>query len=96
VITSVLRSESIFHFVHNEQFGALKVGPAIPLYNERTVCVQPEDLERAVEALELSPSAEGQPSSRFSASDRLRALVEVVLFGWVVPTARHPYFGREH
>ena len=93
VITSVLRAEGIFHFVHNERFGALKVGPVIPLYNERTVCVQPEDVERAVEA--LIPSAEPQPTSQLSAGDRLRALLEVLLFGWVMPTARHPYFGRE-
>lgn len=91
VISSVLRAEGIFFFVHNERFGSLIVGPVIPLHNERTICVHPENLERAAEALQVTSVGKAESGGRYTRRDRLRVLLEGLLFGWFVPNARHPY-----
>ena len=77
-------------FIHNEHYGALKVGPVIPLVNERSVLVAEEDFERASELLAAPPlppearTRRGRPGP----GSVLRMLVEVVLLGWLIPGGR--------
>ncbi len=90
VVTSLLTAEGIRFFVHNEHYGALKVGPVIPLVNERSVLVAEEDFERASELLAAPPlppevrTRRGRPGP----GSVLRMLVEVVLLGWLIPGGR--------
>ena len=88
LICSLLRSEGIFHSVFNEFFGAFKVGPSIPLYNERTVLVPASELGRARELLIPETITESaSESDGFTTLEKLRMFLEVAFFGWVIPAA---------
>ena len=88
VICSLLRSEGIFHSVFNEFFGAFKVGPSIPLYNQRTVLVPASELEHARELLVPETIVDrASESDEFTLLEKLRMFLEVVFFGWVIPAA---------
>ena len=88
VITSLLRAEDFYFFIHNELFGRMHVGVSIPLVNQRTVLVAEEDLERAREVVRLPEAFEPEPSHRYGALDRIRMVLEALLFGWVLPCRR--------
>ena len=47
LIRSILESEGIYFFVHNDHFGSLRIGPSIPLYNEKTFMVNENDFPGA-------------------------------------------------
>jgi hypothetical protein len=90
VIGSLLRAEGIAFFIHNEHFGAMEVGPSIPLLNERTVFVAEQDYERAAEVI-ARPSgseAEAPVGRQVSFLGKLRMLLEVLAFVWVMPGSR--------
>ncbi len=87
VVRSLLQAEGISHFVHNEHFGALEVGPFIPLLNVRTVLVPADELDRARGLLVPTEPAEG-PAPSYAWTDRLRVLLEGILLGWVIPNRR--------
>ena len=88
-VVALLEAHEIPCFVHNAGFGALYPGPQIPAYNTRAVMV-PE--EQASEALELLRDFQSQPSDLrldLRPSGRLRALIELLLFGWFIPGNRN-------
>ena len=92
---SVLEAHGIPYFVHNGGFGGLYPGMQIDLYNVRTIMV-PETaaeaahdllahfLERRGESAEASAGVE----KRLSWWDRVRLILELILFGWCVPPAK--------
>lgn len=89
VLISLLAGEGIFFTVSNDVFGSLKVGPVIPLYNEKTILVPEDELERS-RALIAPPDEDPArtPESAVDWWDRLRVLLEVLVFNWVIPTPR--------
>jgi hypothetical protein len=88
VITSLLRAEGIYFFIHNEFFGRMHVGPTIPLVNQRTILVAEEDYDRALEVVTLQEGFEPEPPYRLGILDRIRMVLEALLFGWVLPGRR--------
>src|SRR5687768_13537746 len=83
----VLEGAGIPYFVHNGHFGALYLGPQVPLYNVRTILVPTESAVAARDYLS-GLSGRGSLTKRQTASrDRARVLGEIVLFGWFVPGA---------
>ena len=90
VVESLLNAEKIPYFVHNEHFGGLEVGPAIPLVNERAVFVSEEDFERASGIIAVPPSLPDATPTGGSVSvfAKLRMVVEVLLLGWLLPAQR--------
>ena len=90
IVESLLRAEGITFFVHNEHFGAMEIGPSIPLVNERTVLVAEEDYDRAAEVVARpTDSCEEAPVRRpVSVFAKLRMLLEVLAFVWIVPGSR--------
>lgn len=86
VLRSVLDAEDIPHFVHNEIFGSIVIGPKIDNYNAKSIMV-PDELED--QAREIVAQFETEHPSEDSAPitlrDRLRMILEVSLFSWFVP-----------
>lgn len=90
VMVSLLEAHGIPHFVHNRGFGGLYPGMQIELYNVRRLMVA-ENYER--EAFELlsvfsQPSTEHIVEERLTIWDRLRVVVETLLFSWSFPQKR--------
>lgn len=86
VVRSVLDAEGIPYFVRNETFGSIVVGPRIDKYNTKSIVVSDESADRALELVAQFDAA-GAPESCVPASrrDRLRMILETVLFSWIVP-----------
>jgi len=90
-VLATLEAYGIESFVHGQHFGSLWPGLQIESYNTRTIMVPEERANEAREALaELSsnddPAAES-PSMRLR--DKVRVVLEAVLFGWFVPGRRN-------
>jgi len=88
VIRSLLEAEGISHFVHNDAFGSIVVGPLIDGYNAKSVMVPEPDVERARAVVARYQADNRTPSTRTSLRDRIRMVAEVALFSWFVP-GRH-------
>ena len=85
VILCLLEAEGIPAFVHNGGFGSLHPGPQVALYNARRVMAPGACQADAAGALRLLEPA---LTDRTSCRDRLRIIVEVILFRWFVPGSR--------
>lgn len=80
-----LEAEDIPFFIHNEYFGGLHPGPQIPLYNQRSIQVLPED-EAVARELVWNLRAEYVPTGEnFSFLSKLRMILEFALFRWFIP-----------
>lgn len=94
VLRSVFDQARIPYFVKNDAFGSLTVGPQIELYNRKTICVGAGEVEEAVALLRdfferTGAADEEQRESRsYSRLDKLRMVLEVLLFGWFLPGRR--------
>lgn len=90
IALAILEAYGIESFVHGQYFGSLLPGLQIESYNTRTIMVLEERLNEAREALmELSPSREAAAeSSPVRFRDKVRVVIEAVLFGWFVPGGR--------
>lgn len=91
IALAILEAHGIESFVHGQYFGSLFPGLQIDSYNARTIMVPEERVHEAREALtEATPGDEEPPSTtptlRFR--DKLRVVLEAVLFGWFVPGGR--------
>jgi len=85
VMLCVLEAEGIPAFVHNGGFGSLHPGPQIALYNARRVMVPIAcQADAAAALLVLEPPMR----DRITWRDKLRIVVEVILFGWFIPGPR--------
>jgi hypothetical protein len=89
LIKSVFDGEGIKYFVHNDHFGSLKVGPKIDLFNAKTIVVPDDQYERANEIIQDFISNRDISSEdetiRISLKDKIRMIVEAVLFSWFMP-----------
>ena len=96
IFLSLLESEGIFYTVFNDFFGSLKVGPVIPLYNEKFILVPESQLERAQDMIRQPPDFDDPPEENgFTFFEKLRMLLEVIFFGWIIPAAGR-YKGRKN
>ncbi len=93
-IKSILDGEGIQYFIFNDHFGSLKIGPNIPMVNEKVIMVHEENLESAKELLsEFLYNTEPEPSSsssKYSFVDKIRLILEFLLFGWIMPGRKWP------
>ena len=83
VLRSILDAEDIPHFVHNEAFGSIIVGPSIDQYNAKSIMVPDELEDRAREVIsrfELDHRTDDTEATTLR--DRLRMILE---FGRFVP-----------
>jgi Putative prokaryotic signal transducing protein len=89
VAISLLEAHEIPVFVHGGHLGSLLPGLQINAYNTQSLMVPEERVSDAVELLAAlrrdSPTA-AIPS--LSWGDRLRVVLEGVLFGWLIPAGR--------
>ena len=89
LIKSILDSEGISYFIRNDNFGSLEVGPHIGLFNAKMIKVQDDHYERATELLSdyLDKTREEveEPCKKYSMFDKIRMVIEFLIFGWVMP-----------
>jgi len=90
VISSLLEAHKIPFFIRGGGFGKLVPGPQIDSLNTQTFMVSEADLAVARELLAdfLLPSEPSRPTKKPSSKDKLRVILEAVLFGWFVPGRR--------
>lgn len=97
VLRSLFEVEEIPVFVHNDHYGSLKAGIQIPLLNRKTLMV-PKAFESEGKALvdrflsiEKRAQEKALPRCKtVSIWDKLRMLLEFLLFGWMMPGERFP------
>lgn len=87
---ALLEAHDIPCFVHGAGLGSLWPGAQVPGYNTRTIMVPEENVADALELLRdfQTPPTTQPVKPRYSTMSRLRALLEVILFGWFVPAGR--------
>ena len=84
LLCSILESENIPYFVHNDQFGSLRTGPRVELFNAKTILVPRRQAASARELIgDYLSSTETDRSS--SVLGRARMVLETIFFGWFVP-----------
>ena len=92
LIKSVFEGEDIYYFVHNDHFGSLEIGPQIKLFNAKMIMVQEDQYERAKDILAdfLGNIIEDSVISKaqYSLSDKIRMIIETILFTWFIPGKR--------
>jgi hypothetical protein len=88
-IKSILEGEGIPYFVHNDHFGSLKIGPNIPLFNAKTIMVHEENADQTKELisdfLNNTETDTIDSSSKYTFKDKIRLILECLLFAWVMP-----------
>ena len=89
VATALLDAHKIPTFVHNRGIASMLPGIQINAYNTQSVMVPEEYAADAVELLaELKRSGPSTPASPLPLRDRIRIVLEGLLFGWFVPGSR--------
>lgn len=95
VLRSIFEAEGIPIFVHNDHFGSMRIGVQIELLNRKTIMVAEEHYERACAVireylanLEPEPHEQAASSAGYSVLDKVRMIVEFLLFGWIMPGRR--------
>ena len=92
LIKSIFDGEKIQYFVHNDHFGSLKVGPKIDLFNAKTIMVSEHQFELASEIIQdivsNNKSTDEGSKTDFSIVDKVRMIIETVLFTWFMPGRR--------
>jgi hypothetical protein len=86
MLRGLLDTDGIRYFVLNDYFGSMRVGPQIDLVNKKTIMVAPEDRDRAKEIISnfLPCSTEEEGETRYSFSQKLRMVIEALLFTWFI------------
>jgi len=88
MIRGVLDTEGIHYFVHNDNFGSMRVGPQIDLFNKKTIMVAPEDVGSAKEIISNLLERrlpEEEEHEHYSTGQKLRMVLETIIFGWFIP-----------
>jgi len=92
LLKSILDSEDINYFVKNDNFGSLEIGPRIGLFNSKMIEVRDDQYEQANELLtdffEKTKKGPEEIFEEYSLFDKIRMLVEVLFFGWLMPGRR--------
>jgi hypothetical protein len=88
VMLSMLKAFEVPHFVHNLGFGGLYPGVQIRLYNVRRIMVAVDHAEHAIELLSVfeQHKTESETDNKLQLSDKLRVILETIIFGWSFPT----------
>ncbi|WP_176360043.1 DUF2007 domain-containing protein [Desulfosediminicola ganghwensis] len=88
-IKSILMSENVNFYVHNDFFGSLRLGPPIELFNQKTIYVINEDVEKANELIEIylenSYNNDGYYDEEEKLKVKLSVIIEFLIFRWFVP-----------
>lgn len=86
-LKGILDGEGISYFVRNDNFGSMKVGPVIDLFNAKCILVEESDFDRAKELLGdfLDRTSVDTQGSTYSLFDKIRLVLETLLFGWIMP-----------
>ena len=91
-IKSIFDGEDIPYFVLNDHFGSLQIGPHIPQVNMKTIMVPEDVAEQAKELLlDFITKAESggtEPATEYTLKDKIRVLLEVLIFSWAMPGRR--------
>lgn len=93
-IKSLLESEKIQFFVHNDHYGSLNLGPKIDLVNAKTIFVNESDAVKAKEIIDNylrsheNETNESQEKSTYSWATKLRMIFEALIFTWFIPQGR--------
>jgi hypothetical protein len=70
----------------------MRIGPKIDLFNAKTICVDKADAEVAKEILcdfLKNVKIGRQPlESQYSVTDKIRMVIETLVFGWFIPGNR--------
>lgn len=90
VLRSIFEAEGIPIFVHNDHFGSMRPGVQIELFNRKTIMVPEKYFEKSCEVLRnylgnLESETQEDPSNSYSALDKLRMVLEALVFGWIMP-----------
>ena len=95
MLKGIFESEGIHFFVHNDNFGSMRPGIRIPLFNKKTIMVHENDHKKAQEIInefvgniEQAEAEQDTESLKFSTLDKFRIVIEAVLFGWIMPGKR--------
>ena len=89
VMLCTLESHGIPSFVQGHGFGALYPGPQIASYNSRRIMVPDAYATQGKEALSVfAQPIESSVSESPSFLNKLRVVLELVIFGWFVPGNR--------
>lgn len=90
VMLCLLEANDIPAYVHNNGFGGLKPGPQINMLNTRRVLVPAMYVEDALDTLSVleKTAEEEQSAMRPQSVDKLRTVLEFLLFGWFIPGYR--------
>jgi len=88
IIRSIFDGEGLYYYIRNDHFGSLKVGPKIDLLNAKMIQVHEEQFELASELISdfLKNSQKNITNSdKYSLPDKLRMIIETLIFGWFMP-----------
>jgi hypothetical protein len=97
VVRSLLEAHNIPVFVHGRHLGSLLPGLQIGNYNTQSVMVPEECVPDALELLsDFRRNDSSADSTPLPWKDRLRVILEGVLFGWLVPGRRDDKSGKPH
>jgi hypothetical protein len=89
VVRSLLEAHDIPVFVHGRHLGSILPGLQIGNYNTQSVMVPEEFASDALELLhEFRRNDPESPPAPLPWKDRVRVVLEGVLFGWLVPGNR--------
>ena len=96
MLRGLLDADGIRYFVLNDYFGSMRVGPQIDLVNKKTIMVAPEDHDRAKDIISnfLQCSKEEEGESQYSFSQKLRMVVEALLFTWFMPGRKRRKYNK--
>lgn len=92
IIRGIFDAEGINYYVHNDYFGTMRVGPKIDLFNAKTIYVDMADHELANEIIGdflRNIRSDRKPfESQYSVADKMRMVIEALVFGWFIPGKR--------
>jgi hypothetical protein len=92
-VVAMLEAHDIPCFVHNGALGGLYPGPQIEWFNMRSIMVAEEQVRAALELIrefESQPIEPGEPDPAPPPRSAARVLLEVLLFGWFIPSKSRP------
>jgi len=94
MLKGIFEAEGIPIFVHNDNFGSMRTGMQIELFNKKTIMVGEQHYASARDIIQnfignIEQAASAQPTiSGYSFLDKIRMVFEGVVFGWVMPGNR--------
>jgi hypothetical protein len=88
VAAALLEAHEIPAFIHNRGIGSILPGVQINAYNTQSILVPEEKVSDAVELLAQLKQQPRLAVSPIRLRDKVRMLLEGLLFGWFVPGSR--------